>query len=205
MPALGFTSSPSEATPSSLPTQSTGRSPGLLIDMAILIAAILSFLSFLVYYNFKGSSGISSIFHTRICNGTKREGNDIEKCSQTDRIRKDIISQPNLLYGTGSLVLNDPDIGSSVIVTDMQESDLSLNNVQETSEGPKVSWTVYRLSSHKCNPSLIYRIPMFVMLARNNRKLKMKRINRKTRNYKIPSMKRSQIRVGLVCLFHDSI
>ncbi|PAV16404.1 hypothetical protein PNOK_0802400 [Pyrrhoderma noxium] len=137
MPALGFTSSPSEATPSSLPTQSTGRSPGLLIDMAILIAAILSFLSFLVYYNFKGSSGISSIFHTRICNGTKREGNDIEKCSQTDRIRKDIISQPNLLYGTGSLVLNDPDIGSSVIVTDMQESDLSLTNVQETSEGPK--------------------------------------------------------------------
>ena len=54
-----------------------------------------------------------------------------------------MISQPKLLYGTRSLVLCGPDIYSSGMTSGMQQSDLYMTNIQETSEGLKARWTVH--------------------------------------------------------------
>ena len=81
-----------------------------------------------------------------------RKIDDIEKYGPTNQIKKESISQPKFLYGTGSLVLCDPDIDSPGMVPGMQESDLPIAEVQETSE---VSWIVYYLSSHIYSTSLI--------------------------------------------------
>ena len=64
----------------------------------------------------------------------RREVDDIEKYGPANQTKKESISQPKFLYGTGSLVLCDPDIDSPVIVPGVQESGLHIAEVQETSE-----------------------------------------------------------------------
>ena len=117
MPALNFTSSPSETTPSSDPIRATWTSSGLLVVIAILIVTALSIISFLIYYHLRRPSRISPTFLTGILGWINRGDSDIEKCTRTNIIGKEMISGPELLYGTGSLVLNDSYISPSDMVS----------------------------------------------------------------------------------------
>lgn len=102
-------------------------SPSLLIVIAILTTILL--LSISIYFlcrSIKYSKNITTAFIGRFkrrhnCSITKDGTQDLEKGRG---IENSLISVPTLLYGTGSLVLNDPDPGRIDIITDDHWSEM---------------------------------------------------------------------------------